>query len=155
MKKQIVLSVASVLLMTLLTGCGQDAELTAFKREMDDFCTRISEIDTSINNIDAASENATTKLLEYLGELDIEFQEFAELEFPEDFDYLEDLADESSQYMTQAVASYHDAYENGYDEAMGAYAKENYSRAYKRIQIIIAFLHGEKPEDVNLSTEES
>ena len=34
------------------------------------------------------------------------------------------------------------------------YAKENYARAYKRIQIIITFLHGEQPEDVNLTTAE-
>ena len=34
------------------------------------------------------------------------------------------------------------------------YAKENYARAYKRIQIIITFLHGEQPENVNLTTAE-
>ena len=75
--------------------------------------------------------------------------------FPTEFDYLESLADEASEYMTTAVESYHDAYDNGgYNQLTADYAKENYARAYKRIQIIITFLHGEQPEDVNLTTAE-
>ena len=121
---------------------------------MDDFCTRISEIDTSINNIDAQSQDAAAELLGYLDDLDTTFQTFAALDFPEEFDYLESLADESSQYMTEAVKSYHDAFrDHSYDEAIAAYARENYSRAYKRVQIIIAFLHGEEPLDPDLSAE--
>ena len=42
----------------------------------------------------------------------------------------------------------------GYNQLTADYAKENYARAYKRIQIIITFLHGEQPEDVNLTTAE-
>ena len=45
--------------------------------------------------------------------LDTSFQNFAELDFPTEFDYLESLADEASAYMTQAVESYHEAYSNG------------------------------------------
>ena len=57
--------------------------------------------------------------------------------------------------MTQAVESYHEAYSNGgYNQLTADYAKENYARAYKRIQIIITFLHGEQPENVNLTTAE-
>ena len=60
-----------------------------------------------------------------------------------------------AKYMTTAVESYHDAYDNGgYNQLTADYAKENYARAYKRIQIIITFLHGEQPEDVNLTTAE-
>ena len=40
------------------------------------------------------------------------------------------------------------------DTLTADYAKENYARAYKRIQIIITFLHGEQPENVNLTTAE-
>ena len=36
---------------------------------------------------------------------------------------------------------------------MAEYAKENYSRAYKRVQIIISFLHGEEPQDPDLTIE--
>ena len=121
---------------------------------MDDFCTRISEIDTSINNINAEEEDASEELLTYLDDLDIVFQSFARLDFPEEFDYLENLAEESSEYMTEAVKNYHSAYGGDkYDEATAQYAKQNYSRAYKRVQIIISFLHGEEPQDPDLTIE--
>lgn len=138
----------------IFTGCGQDSELAQFKTSMDAFCTRISEIDSSINSIDAQSDNASAELLGYLDELDLTFQSFAKLDFPDEFDYLEGLADESSQYMTEAVKSFHEAYANGtYNESTAEYARQNYTRSYKRIQIIIAFLHGEEPDDADLSIE--
>ena len=128
--------------------------LSRFRDEMDNFCTRISEIDSSINNIDAQSENAISELLACLDDLDLIFQDFAELDFPEEFDYLEELADEAGQYMTEAVKSYHEAYSNGsYNEYTAEYARQNYSRAYKRVQIIITFLHGEEPSDADLTAE--
>ena len=154
MKTKVRVLSAIVLAAWLLCACGQDPELTQFRNSVDAFCTRISEIDTSINSIDAQSENATTELLSYLDELDLTFQSFAKLDFPEEFDYLETLAAESSQYMTEAVSSYHEAYGNGgYNEYTAEYARENYSRAYKRIQIIITFLHGEVPDDEDLKIE--
>lgn len=135
-----------------LAGCG-NAEDDRFQTQIDNFCTEISELDTSINNIDVSAEGYTTELLGYLDELDTEFQTFAQIDFPKKFDYLEELADESSEYMTEAVKSYHEAYADNYDEATAGYALENYSRAYKRVQIIISFLHGETPEDVDVATE--
>ena len=99
------------------------------------------------------SLSSTTE--KYLDQLDSAFQDFAALDFPTEFDYLESLADEASAYMTQAVESYHEAYSNGgYNQLTADYAKENYARANKRIQIIITFLHGEQPENVNLTTAE-
>ena len=131
MKKKILAITAGLLTAMALTACGKDPKLTQFKGEIDAFCTEISDIDTAINNVDA------------------------ELDFPTEFDYLESLADEASAYMTQAVESYHEAYSNGgYNQLTADYAKENYARAYKRIQIIITFLHGEQPENVNLTTAE-
>ena len=155
MKKKVLTLTAGILTALLLTACGKDPGLTQFKEEIDAFCTEISDIDTAINNVDAQSDNATEELLGYLDELDASFQDFAALDFPSEFDYLESLADEASEYMTKAVESYHDAYSNGgYNQVTADYAKENYARAYKRIQIIITFLHGEQPEDVNLTTTE-
>ena len=131
LKKKILAITAGLLTAMALTACGKDPKLTQFKGEIDAFCTEISDIDTAINNVDA------------------------ELDFPTEFDYLESLADEASAYMTQAVESYHEAYSNGgYNQLTADYAKENYARAYKRIQIIITFLHGEQPENVNLTTAE-
>lgn len=154
MKIKIPVLFTTILAVWLLSACGRDPELTQFRNSVDAFCTQISEIDTSINSIDPQSENATTELLTYLDQLDLAFQSFAALDFPEEFDYLETLSAESSQYMTEAVSSYHEAYSNGsYNENTAEYAKENYSRAYKRIQIIITFLHGEVPDDEDLKIQ--
>ena len=148
MKKKLHSVFAALFTAVILTACGEDSELTRFRKSIDSFCTRISEIDSSINHIDAESEEATTELLSYLDDLDNTFRTFAE------FDYLENLADESSEYMTEAVKNYHQAYGGDeYDESTAEYAKQNYSRAYKRIQIIISFLHGEEPTDPDLTIE--
>ena len=154
MKNKVRMLFAVGLVLVMLTACGEDPELTRFRQSMDEFCTKVSEIDTNINNINADSENAATELLAYLDELDLVFQSFARLDFPEEFDYLEELADQSSECMTEAVKSYHEAFSNGsYNEYTAEYAKEYYSRAYKRVQIIITFLHGEEPDDEDLTIE--
>ena len=154
MKNKVRILFAAALVSVMLTACGEDPELRRFQNSMDEFCTKVSEIDNSINSIDADSDTATEELLSYLDDLDLAFQSFAELDFPDEYNYLEEIADESSSYMTQAVATYHDAYSNNsYNEYTAAYAKQYYSRAYKRLQIIITFLHGEQPEDVDLTFE--
>lgn len=154
LKKKIRLLIAGFLTAVFFTACGEDPELTQFRNSIDSFCTEISQIDTAINSIDASSEDAVSELLSYLDDLENAFQGFAELDFPEEFDYLEEIADQAGDYMSTAVSSYHDAYNDGsYDENTAAYASENYSRAYKRVQIIITFLHGETPEDVDLQME--
>lgn len=153
MKRKLSLLMVGAMTAAMLTSCGNHSETTAFINEIDDFCTTIAEINTSINNIDAEADSATLELLGYLENLDNEFKEFAELDFPEDYDYLENLADEAGEYMTEAVNSYNAAYSDGYDADMGEYAKENYSRAYKRIQVIITFLNGDEPQDVAVTTE--
>lgn len=151
MKNKICLFIAAALTVLSLSACEEDPELAQFRVDIENFCTRVSEIDTSINSIDPLSDNAVSELLSNLDELDGVFKSFANLDFPEEYDYLEGLAQESSAYMTEAVSSYHSAYsDNSYNEAMADYAKENYSRAYKRIQIIITFLHGEEPDDTDL-----
>ena len=91
MKKKILALTAGLLTALTLTACGKDPALTQFKEEIDSFCTEISDIDTEINNVDATSENATDELLGYLDQLDSAFQDFAALDFPTEFDYLESL----------------------------------------------------------------
>lgn len=152
MKYKFLSIIVTVILCVTFSACGKDPELTKFGKSVDKFCTTIQEIDSNINNIDPESEDAVDELLAQLDILDKEFKSFADLDFPEEFDYLEDIADESSEYMTTAVENYHIAYSNGsYNEYTAEYARENYSRAYKRIQIIVTFLHGETPDGVDLS----
>lgn len=152
MKGRVCLLLAVVLTVVSFTACGEDPKLAQFRNNIENFCTKVSEIDTSINSIDAQSDNAVSELLSNLDELNSVFHAFAELDFPEEFDYLEELADKSGEYMAIAVSSYHEAYKNNaYNEYTGEYAKENYSRAYKCIQIIIICLHGDTPDDSDLS----
>lgn len=152
MKEKVCLLLAMVLTVVTLTACGEDPKLAQFRINVEIFCTKVSEIDTSINSIDAQSDNAVSDLLSNLDELNSVFQSFAELDFPEEFDYLEELADKSGEYMSIAVSSYHEAYkDNTYNEYTGEYAKANYARAYKCIQIIITCLHGDTPNDSDLS----
>lgn len=147
--------ITAILTTAILTACGEDPELVQFRKNIDDFCNKIAVIDSAMNNIDAESDGAVAEFLGYLDDLDIVFQSFANLDFPEEFDYLEATADEASQYMTTAAESYHEAYSNGsYNEYTAEYAYGNYSRAYKRIQIIISFLHGETPDDVDIVMED-
>lgn len=129
-----------------LTACGTDPQIAQFQRKMDNFCTSVAELDESINNIDAEADNAVDLALDYLDQLDKQFQDFAEMDFPEEFDYMEALADEAGEYMKEAVASYHSAYaDGGYDEETAAYARENSARAFKRVQVILDILHGNDP----------
>lgn len=146
-------------MISLLTGCTQeDPELVKFKNDIDNFCESIAQLDASMNKIDASSDNASDQLLEYLDEVDMRFRSFADLDFPTDYDYLEHLADEASEYMTEAVSYFRQSYSNNsYNEYTAEYAQENYARAIKRVKIIITFLHGETPDDdeINISYESS
>lgn len=141
---------ATLCFILVFGGCGEqeDPVKIKFKNDVDNFCNSISELDASMNAINPDSENAPAQLLQYLDEVDMRFKNFAELDFPEEFDYLEPLADDASTYMTEAVTYYHNSYSNNsYNEYTAEYAQENYSRAIKRIKIIIAFLHGETPNE--------
>ncbi len=160
MRKKSYLLAGILSIAVMLTACGKDPKLEQFKNDIDTFCTNISVLDTSINNVDVGSDNALEELLGYLEELDSEFQTFAALDFPEEFDYLEPYADEAGAYMAEAVSSYRDAYTNeAYTEEMFTatyeYARENEARAFRRIQIIITLLHGEDPATLGLTATES
>lgn len=145
MRKKILLAGICLL---MLCGCGGNPIDAKFNGEINEFCDNVSSIDARINAINVEAEEssiryATSDLLSCLDELEVEFMKFSNIDFPEEFDYLEDMAKEAGTYMTEAVASYHKAYENGYNENMEVYARENYSRACKRVQVILALLRGE------------
>lgn len=151
MKKKLCAFITAILTVVILTACGEDPDLVRFRQNIDDLFNKISEIDSDMNSIDATSADAVSELLHHLDDLELVFQSFAKLDFPEEFDYLEETAQEASEYMTTAVESYHEAYSNGsYNEYTAEYAYGNYSRACRRIQVIISFLHGESPDDVTV-----
>lgn len=160
MRNKIKLTVIGLILCICLCACGEktDPQMEKFKKDMEAFCNNITSLDASINQIDPNSDTAIAQLLEYLDELDMRFKNFAAQDFPTEYDALEHLADEASEYMTTAVKSYHDAFSNNsYNEYTAEYAQENYSRAIKRVKIILALLKGEEVNDpsVIISYDES
>lgn len=155
--KRIVLLILTAL---LLTGCAQqDTETLQFVNDMNAFCDKIVEIDDAINDINNITSDeeglaaAKEELLDCLDRLEDEFRKFANLDFPQEFDYLENMSDEASEYMTEAVESYHTLYgkADGYNVNMEEYANENYARAYKRVKVIVALLRGETPDEEGLT----
>ena len=147
MKKRDIIIITFLLMTMILGGCGSNPELARFKTNFENFCTNVVTLDTSINNIDPESDNAITKLLKYINQMDEQFTAMAGLEFPEEFAYLEELADEAAEAYEKAYSG------ETYDEAMNEYATKNYKRAYKRLQIILIYLHGEEPTEADLVSE--
>lgn len=155
MKRKLLLTAVCLL---LLTGCGEDPIEAKFNSEINEFCENISALSLKIDAISVEAEElsiryATSDLLTYLDEVEVEFMKFSNIDFPEEFDYLEDMADEAGTYMTEAVASYHKAYEDTYSQSMEEYARENYSRACKRVQVILSLLRGEDIQDPELTIQ--
>lgn len=151
MKIRVMLAAACLF---LLTSCGANPIEAKFENEINEFCENAADIGAKIDAIQVEAEEnsiryATSDLLSYLDELEVEFMRFSNIDFPERYDYLEETADEAGQYMTEAVSSYHKAYDEEYNQAMEEYAQENYSRACKRMQMILAVLRGENIGDSN------
>lgn len=154
--KRLIKLILCLLCALFLTGCGEDEALNAYQKDMETFFEHMAEFDENMNAIDVSQEDYVTQLLSYLDEMDAEVAWMAELEVPEQFSTVDDLADEASENMQQAVSYFHMAYEAeefnpNYEEA----AREYYKRANLRIQYIIMLLHGEIPEGEGITyTEE-
>ena len=155
MKAKHYLSIAAFSVCLILSGCGKsDPEQVKFEKDINTFCDNVAEIDTSINNIDSASEDAPDILLDYLDQLDQQFKLLAEISVPDEYAYVEQLADEASEYMSTAVASYHEAYSNNsYNEYTADFARENYERACKRVNVMLDLLQGREITDADVVIE--
>lgn len=164
MKKILKSSTFMMLLLFLavtLSGCEkEDAALSKYRSDMTEFTDTVDGLVTSIENIDLESDTRTEELLGYLDEMDAAFAEMSELEVPEQFANIEELADEASANLSEAVSLYHQAFDNsGSEESDSAIldsnvldvALEYYSRAFKRLDYISTILQGELPEDESIT----
>lgn len=134
-----------------LGGCGKDAELEEYKENMTAFTENVTDIKLRMEEIDTSSEDAVSNLLGCLDELQVQFENLAQMEVPQKFASVESLADEASAYMTEAVTLYHDVFEaEEYDEATAGVAVQNYDRAMTRLSYISTLLQGELPEGENI-----
>ena len=137
--------------MIIFSGCGEKEELTIFKDEMDNFYTQIFNIEADMHEIEEEDENSLDSLLFSLEEMSVQFEKLAELEVPEEFISIEELADDASDYMNEAVRLYSEAYEEDYvSDSLIQAAIENYDSAMKRINYIAILLQGEIPEGATI-----
>ena len=147
MLKRFTLLIVLIMSTLLFTGCGEKEELTVYEENMKNFYAEISEIENAIAEIDESSENAVSTLLINMEEMAACFQTLADMDVPVEFISIEELADDASAYMDEAVRLYSEAYEEDYvSDAMIQAATENYESAMKRINYIAILLQGEIPE---------
>lgn len=147
MLKKYTLIVSILLCMTFFTGCGEREELTVFQEDMSEFYEEVSAIESNIVSIDESSEDAVTTLLFNMEQMLLQFQQLAEMDVPEEFISVEDLADDAYDYMKEAVRLYEEAYEEDYiSDPLIQAASENYASAMRRINYIALLLQGEIPE---------
>lgn len=152
LKPKITLLILTVIL--LLSGCGKSPELSAFKLNIENFCTNLSVLDSSINSIDPGTDASVEELLKYVDQMQEQYTALSSITFPEEFSYLQDLAAEADEYMKEASDAFHSSCEgNTFDESMYDYAIKNYRRAYKRIQLLMIYLRGETPSENDLISE--
>ena len=158
----------SILLAAALLGaCSSNSEtesseeLTQFRSTVDTFCLNIADIDAKINSVNTSDPASISgELITDLNTLNTTFSDFANVDFPSEYDYLEHLADEASDYMNTAVTGYTKAYTDNTlsaDQIQSEFdnATEYYDSAFKRIKVIMTFLNGETSEDANVSSGES
>lgn len=156
MKKRIVF--LFTLLCLCMTGCGKDQKLEEYNENISAFTQNISNISTRMEEIDTTSDTAASEVLACLDEMETQFLVLAEMDVPKEFASIESLADEASEYMTEAVRLYHEVFEaEEYPEETASIAQENYNRAMKRLSYISSLLQGELPEgdDIIITEEEA
>ena len=156
MRKRILFLTAMLCL--FMAGCGKDQKLEEYNENISAFTLNISDISTRMEEIDTTSDTAASEVLVCLDEMQEQFLVLAEMEVPKEFSSIESLADEASEYMTEAVKLYHEVFEaEEYSEETASVAQENYSRAMKRLSYISSLLQGDLPEgdDIIITEEEA
>lgn len=151
--------ISAILLSILfLTSCGrgQSQETINYQNDMTDFTNTIVDLGNRINSIDADSETAVADLLYYCDEMDAAFLSLTEIEVPEKYADAKILAERASNYMTQAVANYHLAFEGeSLDRSALMTANNYYASAINHLNYIGEVLLGKlvHPADYSVPTE--
>ena len=147
MIKKISVIVSIILGISILTGCGEKEELTKFQEDISQFYAEVTALENEIATIDEEAEEAVDTLINYMEEMALQFHNLAEIEVPQEFVSIEELAEDASSYMDEAVRLYSEAYEEDYvSDSLIQAASENYESAMKRVNYIAVLLQGEIPE---------
>lgn len=147
MKRKIVLLL--MIISISLCGCSSSSDINSYKANMEVVFKNVSQIDDAINNIDTSNGDYCTTLLSYLDALNATFSQMSELNVPEGFPYVKELAVDASKNMAEAVDDYHLLLEaDEYNELTEAEADTLYKKANLELQYMIRILHGESYEDI-------
>lgn len=155
MKKKIIYFLFFVLLLSL-AGCGKKGtdtkELQNYKNAMSQFCDNLLIIDGEIKLINPESQDSIDKLFDEYDKLEEEFKSLSEIAIPKEYAITESLVSEAYDYMVQANDYMHQSFsETSYNPYTLEAANECFKRANKRVQYIISILHGELPQDDNIT----
>ena len=149
--KKIYLLLLSILITLTLSACGQNTtQIVAFQNELYSTVTKIEALHKELNNLDVTNSNAASNALNQLSKLNDAFKDLADINIAdEEFAFIADLAEEGSEYMSQAYKLFHEAYANdNFDEENADLAYKYLERATTRIRVIVSMLHGEVPDGV-------
>lgn len=160
-KTLIIIAATVVITCIVLHGCGEDNITTmepdeavlTFKASVESFCDEVAGLNDQINAIDSSTEGSHTELLSLLDRMQTAFDDFSKVELPEAYRYLSDIPDKAAEYMDTAVSSYHELLDSGETPTanLADYAAENYSRACKRVHVLLKALRGEDIDDAGVS----
>ena len=143
--------IISVITALSLNGCGKTDKLDEYYEAVNTFNEEVGTIAGNMNNLDGEDASQSGALLQELDSL----EEQSEVEVPDVFASNETLADEAYSYIQEAVSGFHEYYENNEaDYSTFEVAKENYDRAFLRIEYISTILQGEIPEGDNIEVIE-
>ena len=150
MKKSVLISaITGMLVALLLVGCGRDAALDEYKKNMEQYFANIAALDEYMNAINPETDLDGRQILGYLDQLETLTIEMADFAVPEQFEIVESLADEAAENMTSAVELYHQFYEDEEPNInISDAAYQYYVRANKRIVYVRSILQGNMPEEL-------
>ncbi len=141
-----------------LGGCAtaSSVKIASFEAQVGTIIDSIEKINDNMNAIDTDSTSAGTEMLKYMKELSTAISKLAAVEVPSsDYQYVNDLAAEAADYMSEALSLYTQLLSAGseYDPDTAETALAYYQRACRRISVIVSLLHGNTPSDVDITYE--
>jgi outer membrane murein-binding lipoprotein Lpp len=127
--------------MLMLTGCGSTSKdekaVAAFSSSISEFTSYLDSANEQINELDTTQKESCDELLDILDEMEIEFENLANLDVPDKYESVKTLAQGASKNMTQAVSYYHYFFEGDtYDSDDSETAYEYYMRAMLEVECI-------------------
>ena len=132
LKLKKILCAIALSLMVFLTACSnKNAEYESYHVEVNKLYEKIVSTDAIINNIDVNSEDSVEEMFSSLDKLKVAFDDFANIEPPEDFADCKFLAESASKYITTAEENFHAALDDEYDDVSFQNGISNYNEVIK------------------------